>query len=74
MRLFKQLSWFLKEHKSSYLVAVVLLIITGFIDLTPPWLIGKVIDGLRSGSMDRTTLLQYVGGLTVISIVSFILT
>lgn len=74
MRLFKQLSWFLKEHKSSYLVAVVLLIITGFIDLTPPWLIGKVIDGLRSGSMDRTTLLQYVGGLTFISIVSFILT
>ncbi|WP_329470182.1 ABC transporter ATP-binding protein [Exiguobacterium sp. 9-2] len=74
MRLFNQLSWFLKEHKSSYLVAVVLLIITGFIDLTPPWLIGKVIDGLRSGSMDRTTLLQYVGGLTVISIVSFILT
>jgi len=74
MRLFKQLSWFLKEHKSSYLVAVILLIITGFIDLTPPWLIGKVIDGLRSGSMDRTTLLQYVGGLTVISIVSFILT
>jgi len=74
MRLFKQLSWFLKEHKSSYLVAVILLIITGFIDLTPPWLIGKVIDGLRSGSMDRTTLLQYVGGLTVISIISFILT
>ena len=74
MRLFKQLSWFLKEQKSSYLVAVILLIITGFIDLTPPWLIGKVIDGLRSGSMDRTTLLQYVGGLTVISIVSFILT
>ncbi|WP_286949704.1 ABC transporter ATP-binding protein [Exiguobacterium sp. UBA4551] len=74
MRLFRQLSWFLKEHKSSYLVAVVLLIITGFIDLTPPWLIGKVIDGLRSGSMDRTTLLQYVSGLTVISIVSFILT
>jgi ATP-binding cassette subfamily B protein len=74
MRLFKQLSWFLKEHKSSYLVAVVLLIITGFIDLTPPWLIGKVIDGLRSGSMDRTTLLQYVIGLTAISIVSFLLT
>ncbi|MEI4463522.1 ABC transporter transmembrane domain-containing protein [Exiguobacterium indicum] len=74
MRLFRQLSWFLKEHKSSYLVAVVLLIITGFIDLTPPWLIGKVIDGLRSGSMDQATLLQYVIGLTVISIVSFILT
>lgn len=74
MRLFRQLSWFLKEHKSSYLVAVFLLIITGFIDLTPPWLIGKVIDGLRSGSMDQATLLQYVIGLTVISIVSFILT
>ncbi|MGH1333181.1 MAG: ABC transporter ATP-binding protein [Exiguobacterium indicum] len=74
MRLFRQLSWFLKEHKSSYLVAVVLLIITGFIDLTPPWLIGKVIDGLRSGSMDQATLLQYVIGLTAISIVSFILT
>ncbi|MEK4647012.1 ABC transporter transmembrane domain-containing protein [Exiguobacterium sp. FSL W8-0210] len=74
MRLFRQLSWFLKEHKSSYLVAVVLLIITGFIDLTPPWLIGKVIDGLRSGSMDQATLWQYVIGLTAISIVSFILT
>ncbi|ASI34620.1 MULTISPECIES: ABC transporter transmembrane domain-containing protein [unclassified Exiguobacterium] len=74
MRLFRQLSWFLKEHKTSYLIAVVLLIITGFIDLTPPWLIGKVIDGLRSGSMDRTTLIQYVVGLLVISIASFILT
>ncbi|MDI3235231.1 ABC transporter transmembrane domain-containing protein [Exiguobacterium antarcticum] len=74
MRLFRQLSWFLKEHKKSYLIAVVLLIVTGFIDLTPPWLIGKVIDGLRSGSMDRTTLMQYVIGLTVISITSFILT
>nr|WP_251132212.1 MULTISPECIES: ABC transporter transmembrane domain-containing protein [unclassified Exiguobacterium] len=56
------------------MIAVVLLIITGFIDLTPPWLIGKVIDGLRSGSMDRTTLIQYVVGLLVISIASFILT
>lgn len=74
MRLFRQLSWFLKEHKKSYLLAVLLLIVTGFIDLTPPWLIGKVIDGLRSGSMDRTTLIQYVVGLTVISITSFILT
>ncbi|WP_353049716.1 ABC transporter transmembrane domain-containing protein [Exiguobacterium sp. s193] len=74
MRLFRQLSWFLKEHKTSYLIAVVLLIITGFIDLTPPWLIGKVIDGLRSGSMDRTTLIQYVVGLLVISVASFILT
>lgn len=74
MRLFRQLSWFLKEHKKSYLVAVLLLIVTGFIDLTPPWLIGKVIDGLRSGSMDRTTLIQYVVGLVVISIASFILT
>ncbi len=74
MRLFRQLSWFLKEHKKSYLIAVLLLIVTGFIDLTPPWLIGKVIDGLRSGSMDRTTLIQYVVGLTVISITSFILT
>lgn len=74
MRLLRQLSWFLKEHKTSYLIAVVLLIITGFIDLTPPWLIGKVIDGLRSGSMDRTTLIQYVVGLLVISVASFILT
>ncbi|XKG04005.1 ATP-binding cassette domain-containing protein [Exiguobacterium undae] len=74
VRLFRQLSWFLKEHKKSYLVAVLLLIVTGFIDLTPPWLIGKVIDGLRSGSMDRTTLIQYVVGLVVISIASFILT
>ncbi|MCK2158935.1 ABC transporter transmembrane domain-containing protein [Exiguobacterium sp. 17-1] len=74
VRLFRQLSWFLKEHKKSYLIAVLLLIVTGFIDLTPPWLIGKVIDGLRSGSMDRTTLIQYVVGLTVISITSFILT
>lgn len=74
MRLFRQLSWFLKEHKKSYLTAVILLIVAGFFDLMIPWLVGQAIDGLRTGSLDRAELIKLVGTLFALTVTSFILT
>ena len=41
MKLIKQLDWFIKRQKRTYIVAIILLIITGVVDMLPPWIIGQ---------------------------------
>lgn len=43
----KKLSWFFKLYWKRYTVAISLLVLTGFLDVIPPWLIGYTIDGIH---------------------------
>ena len=67
----KKLNWFFKENKKRYIVAISLLIFVGFLDVTPPKLIGMVIDDIHIGEMSTTKILQYIGILSIILISSY---
>ncbi|MDQ8734170.1 ABC transporter transmembrane domain-containing protein [Paenibacillus sp. LHD-38] len=65
----KKLSWFFKMNWKRYSVAISLLILTGFIDVIPPWLIGYTIDGIHQdllGQAEFNRVLYSWIGLTVV--------
>ena len=59
MKLIKQLDWFIKRQKRTYVIAIILLIITGVVDMLPPWIIGQAIDAIREAGLPAKVL---VGG------------
>lgn len=73
VKLIKQLDWFIKRQKRTYIIAIILLIITGVIDMLPPWIIGQAIDAIREGSLTTERLITIVGSLLGIMVLSYVL-
>lgn len=73
--LFK-LGWFFKEHKTRYIVGVVMLIVVGIIELVPPRILGQAIDDIVRGAItwDRLTfyLLLILGTMVVIYAITYV--
>lgn len=73
--LFK-LGWFFKEHKTRYIVGVVMLIVVGIIELVPPRILGQAIDDIVRGAItwDRLTyyLLLILGTMVVIYGITYV--
>nr|WP_300997415.1 ABC transporter transmembrane domain-containing protein [Exiguobacterium sp.] len=69
----KQLDWFIKRQKRTYIIAIILLIITGFVDMLPPWIIGQAIDAIREGSLTTERLIVIVGSLLSIMVLSYVM-
>ncbi len=64
-----KLKWFFRMNAKRYAVAVILLVMSGFIDVIPPWLIGYAIDGIHQGSLAEPRFYQLMGlwiGLTIV--------
>jgi ATP-binding cassette subfamily B protein len=47
----KKLSWFFKMNWKRYTLAITLLVLTGFIDVIPPYLTGYLVDGISQGTL-----------------------
>lgn len=47
----KKLSWFFKLNWKRYTLAITLLVLTGFIDVIPPYLTGYLVDGISQGTL-----------------------
>ncbi|MBI0580163.1 ATP-binding cassette domain-containing protein [Neobacillus cucumis] len=67
----KKLSWFFKENRKRYTIAIFLLIFVGILDVLPPKLIGMAIDDIHFGEMSKHKILQYVGILLVTMVSSY---
>ncbi|UTH13071.1 ABC transporter ATP-binding protein [Macrococcus equipercicus] len=66
--LFK-LSWFFEQEKKRYLIAVLLLLAANVTEILPPWIIGRTIDYINTGTLTRkllTEILVFFVGLTVV--------
>lgn len=64
-----KLDWFFREHKKRYIVAILLLICGGILEVVPPKIIGVAIDELQMGTMTGERLLQillFYAGLAVV--------
>lgn len=69
-----KLSWFFKENWKRYSVAISLLIFVGILDVLPPKIVGMAIDAIQLGSMSQALILKYIGGLVLITVVSYFIT
>jgi ATP-binding cassette, subfamily B, multidrug efflux pump len=69
-----KLSWFFKENWKRYSVAISLLIFVGILDVLPPKIVGMAIDAIQLGSMSQELILKYIGGLMLITVVSYFIT
>jgi ATP-binding cassette, subfamily B, multidrug efflux pump len=69
-----KLSWFFKENWKRYTIAITLLIIVGILDVMPPRLVGMAIDDIHLGQMSSAKIMEYLGLLAIITIVSYAIT
>lgn len=73
--LFK-LGWFFKEHKTRYIVGVVMLIVVGIIELVPPRILGVAIDDIVRGGITWGKLTSYLllilGTMVVIYAITYV--
>lgn len=51
-----KLKWYFSEHKMKYLLIVVLAVISNFMEVIPPQLIGRTIDLINTGDMTIGTM------------------
>ncbi|MGG0174942.1 ABC transporter transmembrane domain-containing protein [Gottfriedia acidiceleris] len=61
MSVFKDLFWFFKQEKRSYVWGISLLVIVAILELLPPKVIGYVIDEMVKNSLNSKNLLFWVG-------------
>ena len=70
----KRMSWFFKEEKKRYMIALSLLIVVGVIDIVPPRIIGLAVDKLQNGGLDYDVVTTYITVIIGSAIVSYFLT
>ncbi|MBV7508160.1 ATP-binding cassette domain-containing protein [Bacillus sp. sid0103] len=70
----KKLSWFFRENRQRYLIAITLLILVGVLDVIPPKLIGMAIDDIHVGGISKKKIIQYLGILLGIMVSSYAIT
>ena len=70
--IFKKLSWFFKQHKKKYIIALVALTVVNAFEILPPRLIGMAIDDIQTGGLTAQLLFRYIVMLLVTMIGSYI--
>lgn len=70
----KKLNWFFKLNWKRYTIAISLLILTGFIDVIPPWLIGYTIDGIHQDLLGQAEFNRVLFGWIGLTVIGYIIT
>lgn len=71
MSIFRDLMWFFKQEKRSYLTGIFILVIVALLNLIPPYLIGKTIDSIKTNSLTKENLLEWSLLIIAIGIVMY---
>lgn len=70
---FWKLRWFFKVEWRRYCIAVSALVIVGFAVLIPPWITGRVVDGIAEGTLTLNQLWLNVGIVLGVAVVSYVM-
>ncbi|OEF99333.1 multidrug ABC transporter permease/ATP-binding protein [Vulcanibacillus modesticaldus] len=73
MSIFRDLMWFFKLERKSYLTGIFLLLVVALLNLLPPYIVGIIIDGIKNGELSFIKLLQWVLLILAIGILLYIL-
>lgn len=68
-----KLGWFLKQERKRYSVAVALLIVSGIVEVVPPMLVGRSIDAIYLGEMNRSALIYTLLALVGLTVGSYLI-
>lgn len=49
-----KLSWFFKQEKKRYIIAIIVLLIANVVEVIPPWLIGQTIDAVNLKTLNAS--------------------
>ena len=60
MSVFKDLLWFFKLERKSYIIGILVLIIVAIIIIFPPYAVGIVVDHIIDGTLTETILLNWI--------------
>jgi ATP-binding cassette subfamily B protein len=58
MSIFKDLWWFFKQEKKSYIPGVLLLALVAFFELIPPRIVGMTVDEIAEGTLTHETIVK----------------
>lgn len=50
----RKLSWFFKQEKKRYIIAIIVLLIANVVEVIPPWLIGQTIDAVNMKTLSAS--------------------
>jgi ATP-binding cassette subfamily B multidrug efflux pump len=71
--IFKDLFWYFKKEKRSYISGVILLVFVTIFVLIPPYIVGIVIDEIVEGTLTQDSLLKWIKILLGVGIIVYIL-
>lgn len=72
LKVFIKLGWFIKAELKNYILGIFILLLVALIDLLPPQIIGRVIDGITLQTLTGKTLIIYLVILVVAAILTYI--
>ncbi|KQL44987.1 multidrug ABC transporter ATP-binding protein [Brevibacillus choshinensis] len=67
-----KLDWFFREHRKQYIIAILLLILGGILEVVPPKIIGVAIDELQLGTMTAERMFQIILFYAVLAVVLYL--
>lgn len=73
MRFFYQLRWYFRREWKRYLIAISLLIVIAMLQLIPPRIVGKVIDGIAKQQMNSDRVMMWIGIVALIAVITYLL-
>lgn len=73
MKIFFDLFWFFKEEKWNYLTGIILLMVVALLNLIPPYIVGRIVDGIQGGDLELSFLLIRLGIILAVAVVVYIL-
>lgn len=73
MSIFKDLWWFFKQERKSYIPGVLLLAFVAFLELIPPRIVGMTVDYIVEGTLTRERILQLMLVLLGTAVIVYIL-
>ncbi|MEL1136474.1 ABC transporter transmembrane domain-containing protein [Desulfitobacterium sp. THU1] len=73
MRLFLDLMWFFIKEKTSYITGIIILVIVAAINLYPPYIVGKIVDGVTHQTLTREVLWPWLFTLLGLGVLGYLL-
>ncbi|PZD97655.1 multidrug ABC transporter permease/ATP-binding protein [Paenibacillus sambharensis] len=69
-----KLGWFFQLEKKRYIIAVILMVISGILEILPPMMVGSSIDAIQLGTMTWSSLTMTLVQLALITAGAYIVT
>lgn len=72
MRIFWQLRWYFKQKWKHYVGSILLLALISVLQLIPPKAVGVIVDGVVDNTLETSTLIMWLSGLTAIFVTIYV--